>query len=400
MYKQNKTYRLKLLDAFLMLFIFGIFVEQWELFGSESNLSLSKITGYIYILYSLISKVLVVNYRIYKSSLILLFVFFTFYNLSIFNNIEFLAGLDTVFSIRLAQNIFFFVLITNHIIKHPTVINKILFSIMFSVMLLGLLSFFGIGKGEELINELPVRATFFDENPNTFGNKAVMAFAISIYFLFTSNYRLLVKILILAAMIVYVFMVIESASRGALIALAMISITSLYYVKLSIFKKSVLIILFLFISSYFISYLERNSDSLLIYLRLSETIEEGNLGGRDMLVKNAINGFFEKPIMGVSRIPLADATSIYRDPHNVFLAVLLASGLMGFIPFLIFNIQIMLKSYKIYVNTKSFLYIVMYVLIFFIMLKQGGFINSKLLWLNYAIISGMYYHSFKKQMIK
>lgn len=398
MYKQNKTDKFKLHDAFLMLFIFGIFVEQWELFGSESNVSLSKITGYIYIIYSLLSKILVVNYRIYKSSLVILFLFYAFYNLSIFNNIQYLVGFDTIFSLRLAQNIFFFILITNHIIKNPNVINKILFSIMFSVMSLGLLSFFGIGKEEELLNDLPVRATFFDENPNTFGNKAVMGFAISIYFLFTSNYRLLAKLFLLSAMIVYVNMVVESASRGALIALAIISITSLYYVKLTLFKKSVIIVLFLLVSINFISYLQRNSDSLLIYLRLSETIEEGNLGGRDLLVKNAFKGFLEKPIMGVSRIPLADAKSIYRDPHNVFLAVLLASGVMGFIPFLIFNIMIMLKSYKIYLNTRSFLYIIMYVLIFFIMLKQGGFINSKLLWLTYAIISGMYYHSFKKQL--
>jgi len=73
--------------------------------------------------------------------------------------------------------------------------------------------------------------------------------------------------------------------------------------------------------------------------RMEKTIEHGNVGGRDLIFSKAWEMFLEKPVMGWGVIQHgyelgARVGKPRRDTHNLYLTVLLETGLLGAIPFM------------------------------------------------------------------
>jgi O-antigen ligase len=73
--------------------------------------------------------------------------------------------------------------------------------------------------------------------------------------------------------------------------------------------------------------------------RWEKAIYEGNLAGREHIVPAALKMFLERPLLGWQPViyerELGRRTGAYKkDPHNIFLTVLLEVGMVGAVPFL------------------------------------------------------------------
>lgn len=85
------------------------------------------------------------------------------------------------------------------------------------------------------------------------------------------------------------------------------------------------------------------SRSELLQRRFSQSVEEGNLSGREQIYPLTVKMFVEKPWLGWGPITnkyelatrLGDTLHERRDAHNAVLEILTASGIAGLIPFAI-----------------------------------------------------------------
>ena len=84
-----------------------------------------------------------------------------------------------------------------------------------------------------------------------------------------------------------------------------------------------------------------------------------------------------------------------ESPHNVFLEVMLYTGLIGFFLYILFLSRIFLASYKLFKLKKRILpTIIIPIALAFIVILQG--LNEKVCWIILAYIIGSYMHYFKK----
>jgi len=376
-------------DFALYLFIFTIVFEAWDPFGLKGVFTIARIAGLFYLASSLpfiYNRLFANETKIILLSLVFFLFFYTFSTLRYFQ-----PGTpdQSAFSMALFQNIVMFLFITNHLLQSNRATKYALVSFFLSVVLMGLLYLLGIGIDVEIELE-KMRLTLFGENPNMIGNKAVVAYLIALYFLLTppkNNVRksTVIKILFIATIPLFFSLVLASGSRGAFLIFFIAGLFALLLLKLPVAYKTILLVTGIIVTIYIFDFVYLKES--VMHERLRQTIEEGEFGGRDIMIKNSINVFKDYPLFGVGRIALQTGGKT-RDPHNVFLAVLLASGLFGFLPFLYFNYKVFNKVIFNYRLSKDFFYPVLAITLLLIMFKSGGLITTKFLWFNYAILFG------------
>ncbi|MEX0996000.1 MAG: O-antigen ligase family protein [Flavobacteriaceae bacterium] len=381
MYKKNL---LKLKKVFLILFVFSLPFEYWDPFGIASFFTVTKMAGFGYAALALlnIKDSFDVSFFKYVRYLILFWIWLVLINM--FNYIG--TNTVSVFNFTLFQNIILYWLIASDLKNRNIQIKSLLFTFVLAVILMSILLSLGIGVGQEYIEGVS-RITFFGNNPNVVGILAGLAIVFSLYFILNPNKTFGKKgYLLLFALPPFVNLLLLSASRGALITTACALVVMLIMNKTTSFKR-ILQVGFLIIAA--IYFMEKLVESELIYKRMTQFIEEGNTAGRGDIWEVLFEVSLQRPLIGFGETGFETEMIKYygaqKSAHNLFLEILVTTGIIGlsvFLYFLYFHIKKSAQNFR----QGDVLKVVLMIFYLTTVVKAGGVMGNKLMWLLLAII--------------
>ncbi len=150
--------------------------------------------------------------------------------------------------------------------------------------------------------------------------------------------RLLVSVLLIGAFVLGVLGMARAASRGPVVA-GIVGCSFVFF-TLRFSKKLVGIITAIIVISLggiTIASIERLAPVL--FLRMSNTINEGDMSGREVLFEQAIEQIKAHPITGNN--PVILYSSGFTSCHNGYLEVGVGLGIFGFAAFVVLNLWIL-----------------------------------------------------------
>ena len=158
----------------------------------------------------------------------------------------------------------------------------------------------------------------------------------------TSNkaIKLIFQLLLIIAMIVSVFGIARAGSRGPFLAAIMGALFIFFALQMRKQIGTVMLALAL-IFMFGISSAKLEEFAPVLFSRMTETIEEGDSSGRDVLFAHAIEKMQEHPIAGDNPIILLnDGFTTY---HNGYLDVGVGLGWLGFAFYVLFSLWIAVR---------------------------------------------------------
>lgn len=288
-------------------------------------------------------------------------------------------GCEQIFDTTLFLNIIMFWLLLNHYRRDPRLFDKGIIWFVISASLVGVLFMFGIGVSIELESG---RYTIFNDNQNTVGIKMALGILFLInYTLNHSTKKQVSKPYLLTMIIPMLLLMFYTASRTALLILVTgVIVFFLLRPSVSYFNRFLWLIIGIIVC--ILGFKLIGNQELLID-RITQTVEEGSISGRDIIWEMYINVIKEHPVLGVG---FTGAQSIAQQmygshisPHNVFIEVALYSGILGFIPFLCFIFSIYKNIFKYFTVEKN-LAPLMFSIGLLGMLLSSQALNVKLFW--------------------
>lgn len=375
---------LQLKRIFLILFVFSLPFEYWDPFGISSFFTVTKMAGFGYAALALLTLKESFDKSIFKYVKYLLIFWLWLILLSMFNYIG--TNTASVFNFTLFQNIIFYWLIASDLKKGNIQIKTLMLSFVISIVLMNILLTLGIGLGQEY-EEGVTRLTFFENNPNTVGILAGLAIVFTLYLILNPNKTYGKKgFLLVLALPVFVNLLLLSASRGALITTGFSVVIMLIMNKSTPFKRILQVGLLVIATSYF---MEKLAESELIFKRMTMFIEEGNIAGRGEIWENVWEISLKRPLIGFGTTgfenEMIKSYGARNSPHNLFLEILVTTGLIGlgvFMYFLYFHFKNSIQTFR----QGEVIKIVLLVFYVTTVVKAGGAMNNKLMWFLLAII--------------
>lgn len=374
-------------DYALYLLVFSVTFENWNPFGLQGVFSITKMTTILYLISSIgvISKRVSLKYMSYYIYPLILYIIIE--SVSSLINLKYIQSFYDITSFKVLQLILFMIIISNHLIEKPHLILKVLNIYVYSIALLSFLFLMGIGIDSEY-TDLTSRLSLFGENPNAIGVKGAIALMIIFSLILEGKINLLLKIIFSFFSISIIAMISGTASRGAFILVFLGGLITVLLQKSTFKVKFFSIIASIFIGMLIWQYFLSNE---VLLKRLLETTEEGNTG-RNELWEAGMNIFYDNPIVGVGRSGFLNEMKIYyglpMDTHNIFIALLATTGIMGFLFFIIFFLRIWKFAYYNYKHSKSILFLIVLVIITFHMSKAGGILTQIFPWFIFSIVIG------------
>ena len=260
----------------------------------------------------------------------------------------------------------------------PEVLEKGMLSLAFGSITLVLLYNLGLG-----IEYDEGRVILYGDNPNIIGIR--MCIAITILFITVVQNKLelgKIRYLLLIPIPVMFQLLAETASRKALIVFLLCFIvgvmlfkTKKHWTKIIILASG--IIGFLIILQNIIQY-----DILMF--RILKTYESRDLSGRYEIYTSIIPVIQQHPIFGIGITGYFSLFGI-RSPHNVFLEVLIYTGIIGMTLYLTFLFGILKKAYRVLITTSYLLPVLLLIPILGLM-ASGQILHQKLGWTVFAYI--------------
>lgn len=370
----------------LLLFVFGVNFENWDPFGLQGVFSIAKITAIVYIA-SWIPFLHKIKLKPIKPYLVPLVFYMLVEFLSSAINSVYASNILGTFNFKLIQLLILLTLIISHIYHNNAILKWVLYSFIANVLLLSVLSALGIGY-EVIEAQDGGRLEMFGENPNMIGMKASFAAIMLFYFIFNTK-KLWSKMLLVLPLLLIISMLIATASRGALLSIFVGLGIMVLIQRTSAIRKIVLISIGIGVSAWLFNYIMTTNENFA--MRMNFFLEEGNTGRND-LWEGAYSIIMDNLIIGVGRPGALPVMQEYigraMDPHNVFLYVLMTTGLIGFVFFMTFLGRLAIRLFKDFKQTNTALYLVLLAILLFNMGKAGGFINSTFLWFFFAVLIG------------
>lgn len=375
---------LQLKRIFLILFVFSLPFEYWDPFGISSFFTVTKMAGFGYAALALLTLKESFDKSIFKYVKYLLFFWLWLVLLSMFNYIG--TNTASVLNFTLFQNIIFYWLIASDIKKGTIQIKTLMLSFALSIVLMNILLTLGIGIAQEY-EEGVSRLTFFENNPNTLGILAGLAIVFALYFILNPHKTFGKKgLFLILALPAFVNLLLLSASRGALITTGFSVVLMLVMNKTTPFKRILQVGLLIIAASYL---MEKLVASELIYKRMIQFIEEGNTAGRGEIWENVWEVSLQRPIIGFGTTGFENEMIKYygarKSAHNLFLEVFVTTGLVGFGVFMYFLYFHFKNSIQ---NLRQGEVLKIALLVFYLttVIKAGGAMNNKLMWLLLAVV--------------
>jgi O-antigen ligase len=173
-------------------------------------------------------------------------------------------------------------------------------------------------------------------NPNFLG--IVLAIA-SIILMGMTSFKRFRRTLLIAPLFITLFMLVQSASRGAVVAL-IIGISCFFMSLNFVRRKPFVIVIACFGLMGLIFFVMSNADFMKRWTRA----EEGDSAGRDHIMRNSLAMLSERPLLGWGPVEYSgelmirdkgylDPESGMQTPHNLVMEVFLQVGIIGAIPF-------------------------------------------------------------------
>ncbi|WP_209399697.1 O-antigen ligase [Pseudozobellia sp. WGM2] len=297
------------------------------------------------------------------------------------------------YDLRVITLIILMFLIVNHFYNDKSLVYEALNIYVISIILLYILALSGVGT--EFKNG---RLLLFGENPNSIGVKAVVAFLVVVSRLI--NDKLSLKKILLNGL--YIFstlnLIILTGSRGALLSVFLGLAILILFMKITIWKKILLTIGGIGFSILFLGIVMKTNPAF--ERRIMNTIETGDTGRNDLWESSLIiiedNLFLGVGLAGA--LPeMMKYTGRLIDPHNVFLYVLMTTGLFGFLFYLIFILKLWKNLHQSFKRNGRVVFLVMLAVVLFNMGKTGGAIGKIFFWFFFAILIGS---TFDKNEVK
>lgn len=375
---------IRLKRIFLLIFVFSIPFEYWDPIGISSFFSVTKMAGFGYAAVSFLTIRDSFDTRMFRYVRYLLVFWIWLVILSMYNYIG--TNNQSIFNLTLFQNIIFYWLVASDLKKGNIKIKSLMLAFVASVILMNVLLSMGIGIGEEFVEDVS-RITFFGNNPNIVGLLSGLAIVFSLFFMLNPQESYGKKsYLFLLVIPVFVNLLMQSGSRGALITTAF-SVGVMFIMNKTVsYKKILQYGLFVIAVTYFMDQLV---ESQLMYKRITQFIEEGNTAGRGDIWKSVIDISIQRPLIGYGTTgfenEMVSLFGRHKDAHNLFLYILVTTGFLGlslFMYFLYFHIRTAIRSFR----RDDVMKIVLFIFYMTTVIKAGGVINNKLMWLLLAII--------------
>ena len=375
----------KVQDWALYLFTFSLCFEYWDIFGFK-NLSLGAITGYLYAFLFVLNPVFRFKHNEFKRFLIPALVFFII--LTIMSIINYNIKSETHwFNASVFQCLLLFILVLAHLSKRtPQIAINVLLSFMFGSILLTILYSFGLGI--DFTHDK--RIIVFGSGLNGLGFLIAVGILLLLSTIFENQLNFGRQRYLLFLLIPLMLKLIaETGSRGAVISL---SVGWLLFVFLLKMKKTfkLLFIIVALASTFYAGQYMLKSD--VFRSRIIRTIEIGDTSQRIEIWSSIFPIFIENPIFGVGEtgyhdnIPKIFGKNV--SPHNVFLEVLIYTGILGFTFFVFLLYKIYFKSHYLFRTYNFSLPLILFVMILTLFMNgQGLFI--KIVWLFFAVIISM-----------
>lgn len=380
----------------LYVFIFSINFEIYDPIGL-GFLSISKIIGLLYFA-SLLPEIN--HYLALDRIRIFIFpIFFFFLLLLLLSIININPYSNKFFDFTTFQNLVFFWLIINHDRRDPGILDKSLFIFALGGISIAVLYFFEIGIEYHSVTG---RVTIFDDNENKVGLKTGIAIIILFLAVVQNTFRLpKFRFLFLIPIPLMITLTAETGSRIAMLSLVFSFMLSVFLFKKKHFiSKMVLLILGFFASSLLLEYILQNE---VLRFRILRTLQEGNLGGRELVWPNVLTLIQDSYFLGVG-IPGYESFAIqvfgeFKSPHNVILEVLAYTGIIGLFLYLIFLSRLLFTSYKYYIKSGVILPMILFVPVLG-MLLSAQLLHQKIGYLIFAFAASRVFYIKKVQATK
>ncbi|AYN68446.1 O-antigen ligase domain-containing protein [Euzebyella marina] len=374
----------KLNNYCLFILVFSVTFENWDPFQLGGSISVTYMASVIYIiswLPRLKKSFRIISVRQYLIPLIL----FTIIGvISTALNSSYAESIEGAYNERVITLIILMTLMVSHFYEDSTLVDKALNAYVVSISLLYFLFLIGIGsdfKGGRLL--------LFGENPNSIGVKVVIAFLICVSRLITEKFDWKKLLLYSVAIISCLNLIILSGSRGALVSVFISLALLVLFMRINILKKMIFFLIGISFSVLFMTMIMKSNP--VFKERILRTIESGDTGRSDLWQSSLLiiedNLFFGVGLAGA--LPeMLRYTGRLIDPHNVFLYVLMTTGVFGLLFYLIFILRLSKNLYQKFRQNGEVVYMVMLAVVVFNMGKTGGAISKIFFWFFFAVLIG------------
>lgn len=369
----------KLHEYAIYLFCFSLNFETLNLFNLGIDYLSTKITISILLFLSLI------NFRTYFSlqhfSKYIFPIIAYFVILSIVSYINCNSSNSTFFDFLFFLNILSFLILINHSKLKPDILLKGLFVFSIGALILSVQYFLGFGVKE--ISD--GRFSTFGLNSNLYGLQLCISLVILFSIIFENGLKIgKYRYLLIFSLPILFIVLIQTGSRVSLLSVIIGFFIFSFSNKSIKFSKKIFLLLGSILAC-FILYQVYLKDSYVLE-RLFDVVNNADLAHRDEIWILLLDIFSDKLVFGVGKTGytlLAGEIS----PHNVFIEVLLYTGIVGLIVFLIFFIRIVINAFRRRKQTGELLPLALIIPISGIMLS-GQMFDKKFIWMVFAYLVG------------
>ena len=301
--------------------------------------------------------------------------------------------------------LFFFILL--HSIYNRSITKVALYGMAVGTVILAVLFYLGIGVEVNITREGD-RFSMFGSNENDLAIIQSIGLTIILnYFILKDSLHLkFLRYGFFFPMLLQITMIVATGSRSSFLTLVVVVALSLLTLQTKK-KYTYYVLVFCGISVLIYAIQVFLTEDNAMVARLSNSITEGDTGGRVDIWKTYLKYVPENLLLGVGNTGMMDValqsgvgtTEVMGkitaySPHNVLVEVLLTSGLVGFIPMLLFWIVCLAKSIKAFTKYNLALPMLMFIPIL-VILMSGQLLNEKYAWLIYAYIIVSYTYESK-----
>lgn len=334
----------------LSLYFFSIHFESWDPLNTGIDYLITKITISLYIIVSFIRFSGFKSIKEYNKYTIPLILIFIIGNISGYYNQH--PGFEDYFVLTEFLNLLTFIFILLHHKKDNHAIIKGLNGFIFGGIVL--LIFFLLGI--ETNNSLDGRFTMFGTNANQLSvDIAVVSLLILSKLIYKKNSSYSLKLFFLIILPFFVLFLASTGSRTGVISFFIGCSLMIFFKKsknlsIKIFKLILGILTSFFLYKYF-------TEGNIIGARLTDSIENLDLSGRDVYWEKILNFFDFNLIFGIGingyKYQSDLIFGLFVSPHNVFIQTFVTGGIVSVIILIFYFFMITKKSFNIYKNSSN-----------------------------------------------
>lgn len=380
---------IRLIFLYLLVFLLGY--EYWDEFRLFGGMTITKLVGVIYFLLCIATpKVFLRTPRSNWKELILLFSLWCWLvTSSLLNHVVNANAINLHLSF--IQIVILFWLISNEISSSETTKNNVILFFILGVFSIYILVLLGIGiqssrDGDELASLEGVRRVWFmGMNPNSLGNLAALSFLLTLGIVFDSRNNSFFRSILVLPLISFPLLISLSGSAGAFIGLSVGVMVYFLLWQSSVLTKTTFVIASSMIFFFFFAH---NAGLDAIYNKAIHGLTTGDMSGRTSLWLSAIDIINDSVFFGTGGTTgvskeFSKAGYYYDTAHNAYIDIFLWGGIISFMLFVSFQLSLIKKAY--YNKNSDPLYLAILVVLTIILLKSGGALTAKYIWVLFAL---------------